>query len=129
MSGQIDIIVADLDDFCAEELSALALSIHENLVAATPIDIGWARAGWVPSVGQPYTGGLSENPTASDVAIMQARATTGQAEVLLYQLTDGDLFVTNNVEYIQALNDGWSKQAPSGFVQIAVTKSVREFER
>ena len=38
---------------------------------------------------------------------------------------DGTAWVANNVPYITKLNGGSSKQAPSGFVQIAIARAVQ----
>ena len=36
------------------------------------------------------------------------------------------MFVSNNVKYITRLNDGYSRQAPAGFVQSAIRKAVTQ---
>lgn len=131
MPDQIDVIAADLDLFTAGEIKALALNVDANLrenpPGGTPVDVGWARANWVPSVGQPYQGDASvKEPTLADVVARQEVADEGLANVLKWKAGDGVIFVTNNVPYIQPLNDGHSTQSPRGFVQAAVALAVRQ---
>ena len=91
-----------------------------NLQEATPVATGWARANWLPSVGQPATDvvGAPGQPDASATE-------SGLARVLTYKLGEGDAFIANNVPYISVLDGGSSTQAPAGFVDVAVDKAVQ----
>ena len=40
-----------------------------------------------------------------------------------------EIHITNNAPHIQPLNDGHSKQAPAGFVQIAVMEGLAGLRR
>lgn len=131
MPEQIDTIIADLDLFTAGEIKALALNVDANLrengPIGTPVDTGWARANWVPSVGERYRGDASnKEPTLADVIARQQIADEGLANVLKWKAGSGVIFVTNNVPYIQPLNNGHSGQSPRGFVQAAVALAVRQ---
>lgn len=98
----------------------------QNLVRDTPVDIGWAKANWVPSLGRPYTVDLSDAEPETDLASANAIRETGEAEVLSFSLkASGSVYITNNVPYIGKLNEGHSKQAPVGYVQQTIEKSVR----
>lgn len=131
MVDQIDIIIADLDRFTAAEIVTLATNIDANLrenpPLGTPVDTGWARANWIPSVGAPATvQGENRDPTPGEVAARMQLAEQGMNEVLAWKPADGIIFITNNVPYIRRLNDGHSPQSPRGFVQNAIEKGVRE---
>lgn len=133
MADQIDLIIADLNDYTRGEIIALALNVNANLRSqpplGTPVDTGWAAANWVPSVGDPYndpTAAEVREPTAAQVAARAAVAREGQNDVLGWKPTDGSIFSTNNVPYIQALNNGHSGQSPRGFVQAAIEKAIRQ---
>lgn len=135
MAEQIDIIVADLEQYTRGEIIALALNVNANLrdspPGGTPIDTGWASANWVPSVGEPEIlpgepADPKEGPTPGEVAARAGLAEQGINEVLSWRLQDGPIFSTNNVPYIGALNAGHSPQSPRGFVQTAIEKAVRE---
>ena len=51
--------------------------------------------------------------------------TAGITALASYRLEGGNIFISNNVPYILALNDGTSRQSPAGFVQNAIQKAVR----
>lgn len=130
---QIDFIIADLENYTEGEIVALGLNVDANLRAAppvgTPVDIGWARANWVPSVGEPVIYQDKRNPEPADVAGMESARQSGVNELLSYRLADGALFNTNNVVYIAKLNDGHSpQQARPGFVQRALELAVKQTE-
>lgn len=123
---QIDVIIADLDAHAEAVAIDLALEITAELRITTPVLTGWARANWVPSLGDPYDGGSAAvQPTPGLVTTAMSRQNEGLAQVLSYRLAQGPIWVTNNVPYIHRLNEGWSQQAPSGFVQAAVARAVQ----
>lgn len=128
--NQIDFIVADLDRYTQGEIVALALNLDANLRSSppvgTPVDTGWARANWVPSVGEPILLQDHRDPKPSDIIQRQRASQEGLNRVLAWDLPDGAIFITNNVVYIGALNDGHSPQSPPGFVQAAMEKAIRE---
>ena len=125
---QIRAIVRAVERLAERAVTKITLDVTANLVETTPVDTGWARANWVPSIGQPFIADLatvSEAPTASDAAgaaSEQGAAVVGVAA--RYRLLMGRTFVTNNVTYITELNDGKSRQAPAAFVQRAIAKAV-----
>lgn len=92
--------------------------IDQTLVVSTPVDTGAARSNWIPSLGFPSDSIVSPRGIAD--AIGEAR--TVQAT---YEREDPDqaarpIYITNNLKYVPRLNQGWSRQAPAGFVQRAV---------
>lgn len=116
-----------LDRLTTRVVTRLTLDVTANLIEDTPVDTGWARANWVPSMGQPKLKDLP--PTRPDDSQAVAGATAEQqgavAGLLAYTLKRGMVFVTNNVPYILDLNDGTSTQAPTGFVQRAIARAVK----
>lgn len=122
MATRIEIIEA-LEGVTEDLVRRAATNITGELISNTPVDTGWARANWVPSLGTPFTGNSepqSRRPRASQVAQAAARQSTGLSEVLAYTLAVDRVFISNNVPYIQLLNDGSSAQAPAMFVQDAI---------
>lgn len=107
-----DDVAADLDAFLETAVKAVILEVNHELVATTPVDTGFARASWVPSVGTPSS------------ATGASAAASGMAELAAYKLSDGMAFESNNAAYIEALNRGHSKQAPAQFVEMAIEKGV-----
>ena len=93
----------------------------------TPIDTGWARANWAPSIGAPNLGPAPRPPDGgASVGPQAAASAAGVAELAAtYRLRRGPVFISNHVPYIERLNAGHSRQAPPGFVQAAIVREVR----
>jgi hypothetical protein len=128
---QVSFIIADLDLYTRGEIVALALNIDANLrenpPGGTPVDIGWARANWIPSVGDAkILDSDKKDVTAADVSARATIAAAGTNEVLAWTIKDGPIFITNSVPYIEALNAGHSPQSPPGFVGFAIEKAIKE---
>lgn len=126
--SQADDITKQLQNLGDRVIIKVVLDSLANLVAApseggTPVDTGWARANWIPSVGQSSRDPVGMPGNAGAAASAQQ---SGSAQVLSYTQGDGKVFITNNVPYIGALNDGHSKQQPRGFVQRAINKALTQ---
>lgn len=124
---QITLVIAALEAFTENLIRKMTFDVVANLRKAgpeggTPVDTGWARANWIPSIG----GEPASEPTGSKTSVGSAEAALqgGLGSVLGYKLFNGPVFITNNVPYIIRLNDGSSGQAPRGFVQAAITAAV-----
>lgn len=130
---QIDFIIADLENYTEGEIVRLSLNVDANLRASppvgTPVDTGWARANWIPSIGEPIFLADIKNPEPPDIAARAQQQQAGVNDLLGYRLKDGPLFNSNSVVYITRLNEGHSpQQAQPGFVQRALELAVRETE-
>ena len=88
----------------------------------TPVDTGWARNNWIPSIGESVDEPVGDRET--DVQSAARAQAEGEAEVLKYNVSRGTIYVSNNVPYISLLNDGHSSQQPAGFVQRSIEKAV-----
>lgn len=124
-SSKVRIVISAMEGFFDQIVRKLVLDIVANLTAApseggTPVDTGWARANWVPGIGTPST-----STVGSPKAVTETAQRGGIARMLGYKARQGPVHITNNVPYIMRLNEGWSRQAPSGFIQAAVAKAVR----
>lgn len=108
-------------------VKAVTLNAVANLRRApseggTPVDTGWARANWIPSVGQPR-----EAAAGSRESVSTSEQDAGVADVALnYKLERGNVHITNNVPYVGQLNDGFSPQASAGFVERAVVEAAQQ---
>lgn len=107
----------------------LAVNISAELITDTPVDTGWARANWVPSIGVPIDEPETDQADASLVPAATSRQQTGIAAVTAtYSLDQGSIFLSNNVPYITLLNMGTSAQAPAGFVQTAIIRGIESLD-
>jgi hypothetical protein len=133
-SKQIQIILAGMDGFVTNIVKKLVLDIVANLQAApseggTPVDTGWARANWIPTVGT-ASGRPAPRPIDRGVATTAAANVFAEGEaavaaiVTTYRASMGPVTIANNVPYILKLDAGSSKQAPSGFVRRAIVKAL-----
>lgn len=113
----------------ANEVKRLvALAVDRELVLSTPVDTGRARSNWIVSTGTPsaaeiaaYAPGESGSTAASNSA-----AAMGQAQAAIAGVEPGqDIAISNNLPYIGRLNDGYSAQAPAGFVEQAILNGVQ----
>ncbi len=120
---QIVLTIAALNRVVEQSVKQVTRDVTLHLFARTPLDTGWARSNWIPKIGSPF-----EDAPGSRVEIGPAVAAQkkGLAQVAVkYKLRNGSVYISNNVPYIQPLNDGHSKQAPAGFVQDAILLAVR----
>ena len=86
-----------------------------ELIRQTPVDTGRARAGWSigtePSEWTPPPGVWEEFLANGYIDAAVAKGLTNK------KLSESEVvYICNNVEYIMALEAGWSKQAPQGFI-------------
>jgi hypothetical protein len=93
----------------------LAMGILSNVVIATPVDTGKARANWRVSLTNPLTDSIDEKDKSGREAINK-----GRMIVSVFRLKDVSINITNNLPYINRLNNGWSKQANAGYVERAI---------
>lgn len=118
-SAQVIALEKSLRAETAKACRELVLEIDAELrkspgEGGTPVQTGHARANWVPSIGAPFVGEVSGAAT-HDAAVVS---------LMRYVLEQGSLWVSNNVPYINMLNLGHSKQAPSGFVEAAIDRAL-----
>jgi hypothetical protein len=96
-----------------------ALIANQTVVMATPVDTGRARANWQVSIGAPVSGSLAS--TEPQTTLNQNKSSIGA-----FRASSGqELYLQNNLPYIERLNQGWSAQAPAGFVEKALLAAAR----
>lgn len=103
-------------------------------IQRTPVDTGRARAGWMFSDSRVPTEapdkdmfqktgtGQSANTSAINKALSDALQGVSNASL------DAVWHIVNNVEYIQMLEAGWSRQAPQGFVAITLHEMNKQLQ-
>lgn len=89
--------------------------IHNRVTERTPVDTGRARAAWQITVGEPSTFIMPEGvygpPPPPPMPAMSIKDV---------------VYITNNVPYIEYLEDGSSKQAPAGMVALSLAEIEAE---
>lgn len=117
-------VIRLLKNVTQSEARKLVLELHGELVENTPVDTGWARNNWIPTIGSPQ-----DSPVGTPDKIETEAQQQGALNVASWLFSQGAAWIANNVPYIQVLNAGSSKQAPKGFVEKAIQKVVDKFNR
>lgn len=109
-----------VDRVISEGIRATLFEVSTAIIKETPADTGRARGNWQASVGRGASGEVSVGSVRSG----EARAISNVDQTV--SVAVGDIYyLTNNLPYIERLEYGWSKQAPSGMVR----KNVQQFNR
>lgn len=103
-----------------DTLRKVALVANQTVIMATPVDTGRARANWQVSINAPIT-----TETGSTDAQGQMSRNAG----VIQGYRGGEIILQNNVPYIGRLNEGWSAQAPAGFVEKALQSAASAVAR
>lgn len=102
---------------------AVALVLDQVLVLSTPVDTGRARSNWLVGINRPSRRTVQAGDKSGQSAIGSATGAIGEAK------PGDDIWISNNLPYIDKLNRGHSPQARSGFVERAIkvaSKAVAE---
>ena len=121
---QIIAIVKELEGFVGELAKKLNLNITAGLQKDTPVDTGWARINWVPSLITPFSRTAGSRAAAELGSLDPSPQAQGIAQIAQYKFGVGDIFITNNVDYIGKLNMGTSAQAPAYFVETRIEREI-----
>lgn len=92
-------------------LQKITFELHEAIVMKTPVDTGAARASWNVSIGQPQY------------------AIKGSVAAVIGLTKPDDIYITNAMEYISALENGHSAQAPHGMVALSIAEIETKYSR
>lgn len=98
----------------------VSLDLLSRVVLKTPVDTGRAQGGWQLEVGA-IPGPIDRLETNASAVI---EAESSKVEQLRFFDV---VYIANNVEYIEFLEQGSSKQAPKGIVNISVQETLVAF--
>ena len=96
---------------------AIALEVFRRVILKTPVDTGRARGNWQCTISVPAASVADVEDKGGGKAIAQAAD-----EVMGWEPSKVVIFLTNNLPYIQRLEDGYSKQAPAGMVAVTLAE-------
>lgn len=103
-------------------IKKIILVADSGVVLMTPVDTGRARGNWYPSLEVPST---AMNMAASDKGGNQTIASIS-AKLPSFKL-GGVFWMTNNLPYILPLENGHSKQAPEGMVDLTLARIAARY--
>lgn len=95
----------------------IALELFRRVVMRTPVDTGRARGNWQSGTGTPPGGVLEATDKTGGTTIAEIAA-----EVESWDVEHVAIFLSNNLPYIGALEDGHSDQSPAGMVKISLAE-------
>jgi len=105
----------------------VADAVQQHIIEATPVShletghSGRARNNWVATINTPWTQANYNGPfDPSGRAQMEINSS-----VIANNKRGRPIYIANNLNYIGLLNDGYSAQAPAGFVQSALLIGMR----
>ena len=113
-SAQIEAFAEKIKAAPAVVQKKIAIDLWSSITRRTPVDTGRARANWFLNVGAPSQR-VDEYPDAKTGSV-PAPELPDISKVDGYQ----PVFIINNLPYIEALENGHSKQAPNGMVRLAI---------
>lgn len=117
MSFEQSLSIADaIQDELNQEVRAASLNALRLLVKATPVDTGRAKGNWFVSTG-------SSVRTTSDSRKASTAVTEGNSVIAsAIRISYPTITISNNLPYIEKLNNGHSDQAPAKFVELAIQR-------
>jgi len=103
-----------------------AIKIWTSATVRTPVDTGRARASWNLIRGEDADLTV---PPESEFPAPGKHAGTGDKRGKMDTAGSVPAFtVSNNVHYIEYLEEGSSKQAPQGMLKLAIAEAIAEIE-
>lgn len=100
----------------------IMLDIDAGVVNMTPVDSGRAKANWIASIGEPVTYPSTGKDKTGGSTIANAQHIHNAMKGLK------PMYLANNLAYIEALENGHSKQAPAGMVKLTVQRVASSFK-
>lgn len=109
-------ISKEVGEFVGDTLRVLALDIDRRVILESPVDTGAARSNWLASIGSPI----------DSVAEIDIQGAINKGAAAISGAGDYEtIYIANNLPYIQRLNEGWSEQAPSGYIDKIILEEVQ----
>lgn len=97
----------------------VAIAATQVVITSTPVDTGRARSNWLASIDdvrsenrEPLGEGVAATGPALAEAIAVIRGYDGNSH--------REVRLQNSLPYIERLNDGYSAQAPAGFIRLGL---------
>lgn len=116
-----------LGESLEKTVQSAAIVILDTVVHRTPHDTGEARANWVAAIriSRPPNTPTKETDYDGDATVAKGVAVIQNTKRQPGQI----VFISNSAPHIVPLNEGHSKQAPAGFVELAVQAGVDSVKR
>jgi hypothetical protein len=129
------IIRVELDGQVDNAGRVIQAAILQQLIFVTPVDTGFVRSRWTPTLGGADTSVVDrpmDRDEAKRIAAANLRAINAASRRIgsTWTADQGTILITNTTRYLAILNgEGTSSQAPARFVDRAVAAGFMEAER
>jgi len=112
--------VRDLDARIERFTQRVCEQISQDVISTTPVDTGQARSNWIATLGTPTSRTIPTYGAGSAVsqAVAAARVVTSRFR------NGGTFYLQNNLDYIEDLNRGKSRQQPAGYIERAISRAL-----
>tara|TARA_R110000851_G_scaffold16046_2_gene52525 strand:+ start:13616 stop:14068 length:453 start_codon:yes stop_codon:yes gene_type:complete len=126
---------SQIENSATRVVKAVSVRALKSLVQNTPVDKGVARSNWRVGIGAPTRSVIGAYAPGSKLgrgesANASAAIAAGRARIASVRGTSTGLstaiYISNAVPYIGRLNNGFSGQAPAGFVETALLEARSE---
>ena len=97
--------------------------VYARIIDRTPVDTGRARASWQFGVGVEPKGEVPEGDYK-----VQLSAIIAENLDKIEAAPAAVWFIANHLDYIEALEAGWSQQAPAGMVGLTIRELTRQLQ-
>lgn len=135
-SRNLELMASFAENNVEQIIRKSVIDLFGKLVERTPVDTGHARANW--NIDTKFDPSLVTRVVASDVRKSRKAGAAGKsnevksitaqkAREFEYNIVDQVIVIYNNVPYIEALENGHSKQAAQGFIAMTVKEFSDQF--
>lgn len=105
-------------------LMKIRLELLTRIVNRTPVDTGRARGNWQVTSGSPATG--FDDDKKDD----KGGATISDGFQKINNIPENEVvWITNNLPYINRLEEGWSGKSSEGMVKVSIEEVMTMFAR
>lgn len=110
-------IAAELESEVNKITQVISLNVLRSLVTMTPVDTGRAKGNWFVSSSERSNRSISE--------FRRARQAIAAGTATIHNIINDrypTVAISNNLPYIEKLEQGSSDQAPAGFVELTLQR-------
>ena len=116
LGGDLRAFEAKTLDKMSRAARKITLDAFSEVIMMSPVDSGRFRGNWQPAIGSVPSGTIEALDPSGNMVIAKVAGVTAGME-------PGDVvYMANNLPYGPRLEEGYSQQAPSGFVRLVVQR-------
>lgn len=97
--------------------------VYSRVVRKSPVDTGRFRGNWIVSIGKPLATTFDQFNKNASVFVNNNPATIESFDLQ----RNSELIIQNNLPYAEKLEQGSSKQAPNGMLDISIREELEAF--